>query len=334
MAPQTSGFYSRFGSTRSQDEVIDGFLKGTKALPNAAYIPYLGGMPVADVKKSLIDSSGKVTAEGHLKSAAHLMASGGFNINSTSVPAWTVLLASSHLKRPVIMDTAGSGNPSAQPKGNFVVSRFTMPIGSSAGAGSSEEARWRGYRELTTDEITQLAEAIVRQVKKRGPFRSLAEFINRRLASDSDETALYGALQAALEDPKVDINKDYRSQQITEADISKTNYAFKKAALGSRFQGTPAYISQADILQPIAPIINARSDTFIVRGYGEALAPDGKTVIATARCEAVVQRYPDYINPVDKPETAATSPGLDPANKMFGRRFSIISFRWLTADDI
>ena len=46
------------------------------------------------------NGSGAVTADGYLMSSAHLMASGGFNINSTSVPAWTVSLASSHLKHP------------------------------------------------------------------------------------------------------------------------------------------------------------------------------------------------------------------------------------------
>ena len=334
IAPQTSSFYTKFGKSRSHKAVADEFFKETRALPNAAYIPYLAGKTAEDVSASLVGTSGQVTTDGHLKSAAHLMVSGGFNINSTSVPAWTVLLASSHLKRPVIMDTAATGTPAAEPKGSFVVSRFTMPIGGSAGKGASEEMRWRGYRELTAIEITQLAEAVVRQVKKRGPFRSLGEFINRRLASDSDETALYGALQAALEDPKVDINKDYRSLTITDADISATNYAFKKAALGSRFQGTPAYISQADILQPIAPVINARSDTFLVRGYGESLAADGTTVLATARCEAVVQRYPDYVNPADKAEIPMTTTTLHPENKIFGRRFTIKSFRWLSADEI
>jgi hypothetical protein len=146
--------------------------------------------------------------------------------------------------------------------------------------------------------------------------------------------ALYGALQAALEDPMVDINKDYRDKIITDADIPGTNYAFPEAARGPRYQGTPAYISQADILQSIAPIINARSDTFLIRTYGEALAPDGTTVLARAWCEAVVQRYPEYINPQDAPETPETDPALHPENKAFGRRITMKSFRWLSKDEI
>jgi hypothetical protein len=334
MAPQTSTYYQKFGTKRPLKTVVDEFYDGTKALPNSAYVPHLAGMAAKVVSDSLVGTSGAPLTDAHLKSAAHLMVDGGFNINSTSVPAWTILLASSHLKRPVIMDSAGTGTPAAQPKGNFIVSRFAMPIGGSAGQATTEDTRWRGYRELTVAEIRQLAEAIVRQVKQRGPFRSLGEFINRRLAGSSDDKALYGALQAALEDPKVDINKDYRDKTITDADIKDTNYAFKQAALGSHYQGTPAYISQADILQPISPVINARSDTFLIRTYGEALAPDGKTVLAKAWCEAVVQRYPEYLNPKDKPEMPVTTPSLQPENKKFGRRFIIKSFRWLTGSEI
>jgi type II secretory pathway pseudopilin PulG len=334
MAAQTGTFYQRFGTTRPLKTVVDDFYSDTKPLPNAAYVPHLAGMNAKAVSDALVNAGGSPLTDAHLKSAAHLMVDGGFNINSTSVPAWTILLASSHLKRPVIMDSAGTGIPAAQTNGNFVVSRFAMPIGGSAGQTTSEEARWRGYRELTAAEIRQLAEAIVRQVKRRGPFRSLGEFVNRRLAADTDETALYGALQAALEDPKVDINKDYRDKTITAADIKDTNYVFRQAALGPRYQGTPAYISQADILQPIAPLINARSDTFVIRTYGEALAPDGKTVLAKAWCEAVVQRYPEYLNPQDKPETPVTTPGLQAENKAFGRRILIKNFRWLTDEEI
>ena len=334
MAPQTSTFYQKFGKTRTLKSVVGEFYDGTKALPNSAYLPHLAGMSAKTVTDSLINTSGAPFAAAHLKSAAYLVVDGGFNINSTSVPAWTILLASSHLKRPVVMDSAGTGTPVAQSQGNFVISRFAMPIGGRAGQTSTEDTRWRGYRELTAAEIRQLAEAIVRQVKQRGPFRSLGEFMNRRLAASSDEKALYGALQAALEDPKVDINKDYRNKTIAAADIPNTNYAFKQAALGPRYQGTPAYISQADILQPIAPIINARSDTFLIRTYGEALAPDGKTVLARAWCEAVAQRYPEYINPQDKPETPISLANLQPENKLFGRRFIVKSFRWLTPSEI
>ena len=310
------------------------FYNGTQPLPNAAYQAHLAGVSTDQVVNSLLSASGNPLADAHLKAAAHLMCAGGFNINSTSVPAWTIMLASSHLKRPVIMDSEASGVPSAQANGQFIVSRYAMPIGGRANQIGTEDTRWRGYRELTAAEIQQLAEAIVRQVKQRGPFRSLGEFLNRRLTTSNVEMALYGALQAALEDPQVTINQNYRTRNITAADIQGTQYAFRAAALGSRFQGSPAFVSQADILQPIAPVIQARSDTFVIPSYGEALSPDGKTILAQAWCEAVVQRYPAYVDPRDQPQIPADAPNLQPINKQLGRRFVLKSFRWLAPAEV
>ena len=77
--------------------------------------------------------------------------------------------------------------------------------------------------------------------------------------------------------------------------------------------GSPNF---AQIMTAIGPMLTVRSDTFRIRGYGEALNPaDSTKVEATAFCEAIVQRTPQTI------------PG-------FGRRFVIIHFRWLGPDDI
>jgi hypothetical protein len=263
--------------------------------------------------------------DAYLKSASLLMVDGGFNINSTSVPAWTAVLSAANRKRPVFMPR--DSQLSGQSRGKFVVSRNPNPSTGSA----TEASRWLGYRELTEAEIRQLAEAVVRQVKKRGPFRSLGEFVNRRRSTDV-EMAKYGALQAALEDPKVEINRDYRGadKELVLGDIAGTNYKFPAAALGSRFQGTPAYINQADLLTPIAPIMQARSDTFLIRGYGEARSADGTRVTARAWCEAVVQRVPDYVDVADAPEVAQDQL-KSRENRLFGRRFIMKSFRWLPA---
>jgi hypothetical protein len=154
------------------------------------------------------------------------MVEGGFNINSTSVQAWTAVLSAANRKRPVFMPR--DSQLSGQERRAFVISRNPNPASGTA----TEDSRWLGYRELTADEIRQLAEATVRQVKTRGPFRSLGEFVNRRRSADV-EMAKYGALQAALEDPKVSINRDYRgsSKEIVLANIAGTNYKFPAAAL-------------------------------------------------------------------------------------------------------
>jgi Tfp pilus assembly protein PilX len=104
---------------------------------------------------------------------------------------------------------------------------------------------------------------------------------------------------------------------------------------GYRSTGIPGWLTQADLLQAIGPVISARSDTFRIRCYGEARTPDGKSVTARAWCEAVVQRQPEYLDASNSPsDRATTSTPLSPINQNFGRRFSVSSFRWLSKDEI
>ena len=77
----------------------------------------------------------------------------------------------------------------------------------------------------------------------------------------------------------------------------------------------------------MAPIIQARSDTFVIRGYGEAKAKNG-AIIARASCEAVVQRVPDFVDSLDAADVAENLL-KSPINRVFGRRFVVKSFRWL-----
>jgi len=100
---------------------------------------------------------------------------------------------------------------------------------------------------------------------------------------------------------------------------------------GFRSTGIPGWLTQADVLQALGPVLSARSDTFRIRAYGEAVDANGKT-IARAWCEAIVQRTPEYVDP----SNAATDRGseLTDRNQRFGRRFLMASFRWLSADEI
>ena len=129
-----------------------------------------------------------------------------------------------------------------------------------------------------------------------------------------------GSVASILADRPMLTNSQYRPEQ------------------GFRSTGIPGWVTQADVLQAIGPSIAARSDTFRIRSYGEALSPDGKTVIAKACCEAVVQRMPDYIDASNTPSERLTSlsdtTSLTPLNKRFGRKFEIVSFRWLSQIEI
>ena len=101
---------------------------------------------------------------------------------------------------------------------------------------------------------------------------------------------------------------------------------------GFRSTGIPGWITQADVLQVIGPSIAARSDAFRIRAYGESLSPDGKTVVAKAWCEALVQRLPPYVDVTNPPNDRDTT--LTAINKLFGRKFQIVSFRWLSSNEI
>jgi hypothetical protein len=108
-------------------------------------------------------------------------------------------------------------------------------------------------------------------------------------------------------------------------------YQFPEAAVGHSSYGLPGWTRQADILRPLAPILAARDDTFTIRAYGDARNAEGK-VLARAVCEAVVRRTRDFLDPGDAPDLT-TQPSLA-TNKTFGRRFVLVSFRWLAPNEV
>jgi hypothetical protein len=85
------------------------------------------------------------------------------------------------------------------------------------------------------------------------------------------------------------------------------------------------------LLTPLAPFASARSDTFLIRSYGEARSG---TETARAWCEAVVQRTPDFVDPATPRAAAAADLPADSASARFGRRFKILSFRWLAPSEV
>jgi hypothetical protein len=55
-------------------------------------------------------------------------------------------------------------------------------------------------------------------------------------------------------------------------------------------------------------------------------------VLARAWCEAVVQRLPQFVDATQQPGTVPAD--LNPANTRFGRRYEIVTFRWLAPDEV
>jgi len=99
-------------------------------------------------------------------SSADLLNEGSFNINSTSIDSWIAQLSS---LRGIALE-----NTQVLPNETPVTRFLKEPI-------SDEENKWNTLRKLSDNEVYDLAKEIVRQVKLRGPFLSVADFINRRL---------------------------------------------------------------------------------------------------------------------------------------------------------
>jgi hypothetical protein len=143
--------------------------------------------------------------------------------------------------------------------------------------------------------------------------------------------------------------------------------ATSKVPLGSTAEGAPGWLMQQDLVQCFSPVMTVRSDTFVVRCYGEADNKVSGSTEGRAWCEAVVQRVPDYLDQSDPALTSSTNayasvtgmpsslgdatppydrisgsnpgsgtpnPLVDSLNLTFGRRFKVISFRWLNESDL
>ena len=301
--------------TKDYQSVLGDFINDpvNKPLRNARMRLYAGTTSATDLKKDLLKP------EGCVQIASKLQMDGAFNINSTSEKAWIAFLGGmKNGKFDVAKDPSSFGSGGGPGKDTTAFSRFRNLIG-------AENDNWMGFRSLTDAQLAEFAKNMVVQIKKRGPFLSLGEFVNRRI--DNSDLGLKGAIQAAIDDSNLNGSAlyDIFDTQGYPAD-GKANIVPANTGVG-----IPGYLTQADVLQSIAPVMTARSDTFTIRGYGEAKDSTGK-VLATACCEAVVQRNPEFVDASQPSHTTMTD--LNPTNLTFGRRYSIISFRHLSKSEM
>ncbi|MBK1814214.1 hypothetical protein JIN84_01150 [Luteolibacter yonseiensis] len=309
------------------------------ALPNRCYIagPGLSGLS-RDALEAMVDGSG-----AYLDIAGKLEVDGMFNVNSTSVKAWKALLSGmTRTQVPTLVESGGGWAVKPSKAVDHAVSRFSIAAdgrpGEQGGSGLFPEANdFTGHRALSEEQIDGLAREIVGQVRKRGPYLSLSEFVNRSLGGD-EELSLTGTVQAGLDklakatgalNPYETLQKN--SRRITSSDLpsSTAAYRFPKAAEGHAAYGVPGWIRQADILRPIAPVLSVRDDTFVIRCYGDSRSPEGD-IRSRAWCEVVVRRCAPFVG-----DGAAPSEADDPESKRrFGRKFEIVSFRWLNPGEV
>jgi hypothetical protein len=299
---------------------------------NPVLLPYL---PQGATATSVVTALS--AADGYKKMGAYSLINGVFNVNSTSVAAWTAFLRAN---RNLAVDYAQSGDSDGSSGSPFPSS--TSPTAPGNGA----TAFWSGFSRLSDTQVTTLATEIVNQVKLRGPFMSLSDFINHRVGTPKTAQNYMGALQAAIE--ASNINSSVQSGAAGIAPVytgAISAYFPDPLPIGNRktSTGIATDITQANLLLPLAPRLAARSDTFRIRGYGEVRSKDGTQILAQATCEVVVQRFPEYIDPVtdasknepwDEAPLPPSASTLNATNQQFGRRFKVVRFRWLNSSEV
>ena len=319
VAPQTSDS-SWNSDSRSQKQQFMDLAAGTRSLRNArlAYYPHKS----TDEAMAELFTGDLISPSAIHKLAKYLLVDGSFNVNSTSVSAWKAFLTS--VKDQDLLDADGAAQKKSHPFGTlgYAVSPAT----------SGTDGDWRGFMDLTDSQIDALAQAIVVEVKARGPFLSMADFVNRRPDASDDTQKAVGAVQAAID--KSGINDRYKGagRALAAADVpmlaGRGTLASEPTA--ARAIGAAGYLGQAAVLTAFGSQITVRGDTFLIRTYGDSRDASGN-IQAKVWCEAVVQRTPEFVDTTNPPEAFEN---LTPPNTTFGRKFNIVSFRWLSQDEI
>jgi Tfp pilus assembly protein PilX len=308
---------------------------GDLLLPNSLLRPIRDGTGAKPTIEALRSVPGA-------RSGKYFLQDGAFNLNSTDAAGWAGVLSGVRFPAPrsfTYLDADTTSGTAADATlaiaaGEAHFFRFSQSAqetykaeeGMADGAVSSTANTHlfrRGMRTLTAAQVgvlaTKISEAIRARIAASGPFRSLEEFLAPS-ATDSPSV-----LEQCIADAKINVD-----------------------ANGNAIEFSSQFLTQADIMTALAPVLFARSDTFLVRAYGEAVNPVTGATEGRAWCEATVQRVPEYFDPADPAETLpakfdeVTDPS-DPAsaptlahqlNKLYGRRFKVVSFRWLTRSDI
>jgi hypothetical protein len=331
--------YSRYGSAElasmagqlpPYEDFDEDYLSAGKPLPNPRMLPRQAST-WAETLERIQDLD---------TAAAQLMVDGAFNVNSTSVEAWKAVLGSLALAPgetyPLASYTGGNSSISANSM-DYPAPRFSLPV-------DDPGRRWTGFATLSEGEVETLAENIVEEVKARGPFLSLSDFVNRRLTNGDAGRA--GALQAAIDHSGInstaDLGPSYNVSASTSSPYRRMDAANLAPAQGA---GVAGWLLQNDILRGLAPVLTARSDTFRIRAYGDVESAVSGEIESRVWLEAIVQRMPEYVDASDAPETPVSlidpgepvrpeNPALSDINRQFGRKFKIVAFRWLSEDEI
>ncbi len=269
--------------------------------------------------------------------ARYLLQGGAFNLNSVDPDAWAAVLRS--VRFPTgrefrYLNSSDSTGTNSDTSTTTLAAEAAFPrfsqsaqetyratptyVQSEPGTSTNTIVRTdyyrQGFRTLDAATVTALAQRIATAVRTRittsGPFYSIEEFLN---PANGDGTP------SLLEQAIIDLNLNVIPN--ANPDATAVTYPFSSV-----------FLTQADIMTVLAPVLFVRSDTFTIRAYGEATNPATGLTEGKAWCEAIVQRFPEPFSPAIPNQPTDDEYRAPPGE--FGRRFKIISLRWLTKSDI
>lgn len=251
---------------------------------------------------------------------------GAFNINSTSSSAWAATLGSIQLPNWEIVNIDDED-------GDIIMDEPTRTVNLGQSLlrypQSAQEVYHTGeyspYGDPPPTEYFRVGAKDSDNTKNPMSYPKLGAQIARRVA---DRIQLFGPF-ASIESflaPVQDIA--FAHPKDSDRYLSVVERAILDVPEINQSEGediwyhTSSFLSQADVMTALAPIVTVRGDTFTIRAFGEtALDPSGKST-ATAICEARVQRLPSTVNPNDNIRT--------PVPFGYGRRFVLTSMQWLS----
>lgn len=287
-----------------------------------------------DASESLIDA----------RSGQQWWVRGAFNINSVRPAAWAAVLRGLGTGRgdltlayPTHAADTGLVNGVSTATLPRPLARFAQSAGETWEISPNPEnfqavlrTYRRGARSLTEPQVQGLAQVLADSIRARtsqvGPYRSMAEF----LAPDMTRFAGRNVIEHAI---------FTHDEGVVAADRINWDQYFPDAPIPID-EAAPSFLTSADFMTPLAPQLSARSDTFIIRAYGETVPETRPEAFATSEpvgrawVEAVVQRYPDGVTASDYAQADDSDWRTPMAEETWGRRFRVVALRWLREEDL
>ncbi len=296
-----------------------------RGLPNPALVPFRLSHPQTDLAEWQASASDDAQHSTELASKA--LVRNRFNLNSTSVAAWKAALGGLRIHDWAYLDYPEDSSDlstltTAQDSRTRMFARFSQSLSETYDAPPTPEFEEsepvapsayyrRGARYFDADEIEALASEIVRRLKLRGePFYSMEAFLSPETTGGS---SLLEQAIATVFAPE--------GRQKWDQTWETQGVRGGPSAIIEIDHFSPGFLTQADVMTAIGPMLAPRSDTFKIRARAESYSPQGQT-IGSATLEATIQRLPEALDP-----TA-------PINQPTERKLQLISIRWLSDDEI